>query len=184
MCCLPAGTVVNLQVQLVNTGNINLQVTSLSVTSGGDADVSVLTCKTGLVGQLDDAVPDPFTPGGVAPGHKVVCTGNFTFSQDLLDTNISSKTFAASVATSVAGTVVPAIMPSVATGDGYAATAPVSISAAPSLDLTVNAVNCTKPTIIPAGATSGWWFCGAMHSHIHCAPCCHSCTGQWSAGHP
>jgi hypothetical protein len=157
---------------MVNTGNTNLQVTSLSVTSGVNTNVAVLTCKAGFTSDADDAVAASFTTGGVAPGHKVVCTGTFTFLQTLLDTDIASKVFSASAAASVAGTVSASISSSAAAADNsYAATTSVAIVAAPVLDFTVNAAACSKPTIILAGATS----------KLGCMQCCDVCKGALHA---
>jgi hypothetical protein len=148
-CVNVADTTIDLQVQLINTGNIILQDVTVAL-----SDVSSLACKSGLATDTDTAVTSSsatFTPGTdeVNPGSKVVCTGSFLFNQAALDVNRASMTFTPSVTTAA-----PTPVASAASTDSYAGTATVQISAAPALVVTVDAAACVKPSIIPSGSSS------------------------------
>lgn len=138
-----AGDTVNLQVQLVNTGNLILQGVAVTL-----SNVTNLVCKSGDAANADSLATTTFTaPAALNPGKKLVCTGSFLFDQAAVDVDQPSLTFTPSVA----DTTTPTAVASTASTDSYAASTTVTVSAAPALLLTVNAVNCVKPSIIPTG---------------------------------
>ena len=146
LCC-GAGTVVWMQVQLVNLGNTILRDVDVAV-----PEVSDLVCWGGLT-SLDDAALDVafLTNDTVAPGTKVVCNASCNFNQTELDKPQASKAFTPALTTTTAPA---AVMDNAGLAAGYTASATVSINAVPMLYVAVNATACDIPYIIPADATS------------------------------
>jgi hypothetical protein len=140
-----AGTVVTVETIYTNTGNTHLPGSTVSVN-----DVTPLVCKIG-----DSSVTDIYTSGTdftvagqVDAGKTLVCQGSFTFSQAVLDDNTAAtKTFmpTASATNLASSTLIAA---------GYTQSIDVSIVAAPSYSIALNASNCVTPSIIPDSATS------------------------------
>lgn len=154
LCCCPlfspTDTTVKLQVQLVNTGNRILRGVQLPVSPA----LTGVLCKTDLETVADAALGADFTLGsGLSPGHKVVCTGTYTFTQAVLD-----ATAANSLAFTPSLTITPALNPAETRDDSgrtvdYLDTASIAIASAPALVVSVDTAACSIPTIIPAGAT-------------------------------
>lgn len=163
--CTAAGTNVTVEVQFVNTGNVHLRVDDVVVN-----DISNLVCKPTTHADTTD-----FTSLGstavnfnsnvqVDFGTKLVCQGTFTFSQGVLDANTADrKTFTPTATLTNADPLAEknSVPPS-----SYSATVDVSITSIPALRITIDVVNCTKPSIIPhsePGAPPR----GDKTSHIH-----------------
>lgn len=155
-----AGTTVQMQVQVVNTGNTILQDIQVS-----EANISNLVCKSGASIAADTAVSTAFTAGDPIPhGHKLVCLGTYTFTQEELDLDQNSKAFTPAVAS----TTTPAVQRETSGYDaGYAASATVSISAVPALVVSVNATACSLPSIIPPNTQSK-----SFRAHLSCREHC------------
>lgn len=153
-----ADTAVKLQVQLLNLGNTILKGVVVAL-----PEVSGLTCKTGTTATPD---ADVLTSGtavsaaiDVSPKNKVVCEGTYTFLQAELDVDQTAKAFTPTLTTTSTGTSMDnAALPA----DSYTASASIPLGAAASLVLTVDAANCVKPTIIPAGQTSKLRMCAVV----------------------
>lgn len=84
-------------------------------------------------------------------GHKLLCLGTYTFTQEELDIDQSSKVFTPAVATTTTPTVG---VETTGFDAGYGVSATVSISSVPALLVSVNAGACSIPSIIPPGAQS------------------------------
>jgi hypothetical protein len=136
-----------MQVQVVNTGNTILQGIQVS-----EANITSLVCKSGASTALDTAVSTAFTASDPVPhGHKLVCLGTYTFTQEELDLDQNSKAFTPALTS----TTTPAVQRETSGYDtGYGASATVAISAVPALVVSVNATACSIPSIIPADAQS------------------------------
>jgi hypothetical protein len=165
-CCVfhtPAGTTIQLQAQVVNTGNTDLHGVQLS-----EPNVSSWVCKSGSSSTTDSTVSTSGTaftaPGSIPHGHKLVCLGTYTFTQEELDIDQSSKVFTPAVAT----TTTPAVVVETTGFDtGYAVSTTVSISSVAALLVSVNAAACTVDSIIPPGEQSEC----CIETCVHSVPC-------------
>lgn len=137
------------QVQLVNLGNTLLEGVSVTV-----PDVSDFACKAGAssVADADLTAAYDATAAVVAPAHKVVCVGSFTFDQAELDKDQSSKAFTPALTTTTTSTT--AVTNSFV--DSYGTTASISIGSVPAVVVSVDASACVIPSIIPSGASGAW----------------------------
>lgn len=155
--CLLAGTTAKLQVVMVNTGNVHLAAAHVSV--GGVTD---LACKSATSETADSAAlaaGTPFTQETqLSAGHKLVCTGTYTFTQADVDADVTSKQFSISAGASNDGVVrsepEPLVSPTPANVGVYQATASVIVAASPAVDVTIDVLGCVKPRFIPEGETS------------------------------
>lgn len=135
------------EVAYINKGNVHLPNTQISVNN-----ITDLVCMSG-----SDSDADVFTNGAtvsfatayqVDVGKKLVCQGTFTFTQIVLDDNTAAtKSFTPTASADNAPT-------KTAVAANYQAQADVSIVAAPSHSITLDAANCVKPSIIPDGQTN------------------------------
>lgn len=153
-CCTVAGTTVTVEVEFVNTGNVHLQVGSVAVN-----DITNLQCKpttkadtTAFTSLVSNAVNFASTVQ-VDFGTKLVCQGTFTFTQEVLDANTAdTKAF---TPTATVTNTVPAAEQSSVPPSSYSATVDVSITSIPALRITMDVVNCAKPSIIPHSEPGG-----------------------------
>jgi hypothetical protein len=142
---LTSGTVVTVEVVYINTGNVHLPNSNVAVN-----DVADLACKSGLSSAADIWTNGAtFTPPSqVDVGQKLVCQGTFTFTQTVLDDNTAATkrfTPTASADNKASPTALAA---------SYQQYVDVSIVAAPSHTITLDAANCVTPSIIPVSETS------------------------------
>jgi hypothetical protein len=144
-----ADTAINAQVQLINVGKTILKDVVLSVPA-----VTDLACSTGPTATADDEVLTAGTAVTAAldinPHSKVVCSGSFTFTQMELDKNQAAKGFTPVLQTSATG------FTPLAAASGYADSISIPVSSSPALQLTVTAVDCVTPSILPSNANSEW----------------------------
>jgi hypothetical protein len=133
------------EVIFINTGNTHLPGSTIAVN-----DITNLACKVGVSSAADIFTSgDPFTLlGQVDVGKTFVCQGSFGFTQAVLDANTAATkmfTPTASATNKASSTVIAA---------GYTQSMDVSIVAAPSYSIALNASNCVTPSIIPTGESS------------------------------
>lgn len=144
-----------MQVQLVNIGNTLIKDLDVTV-----QNVTNLACKWGAKTDTDAAVLASANTVSAAtevtPLQKVVCEGTFMFDQAELDVDQNTRAFTPVVTTSSGHSLDSAPA-------GYTATATVSLAAVPALVLTVNATDCSIPSIIPPGDLSE---CCRLHSMV------------------
>lgn len=160
-CAAVAGTVVTMEVEYTNTGNVHLKDATLSVN-----DITDLACKSGLSAIANSdvyssgAAVDLMSAVQVDVATKLVCKGTFDFTQDVLDSNTqSSKLFTPTATASNQDLSLTVTIPT-----GYSANVDVTIVAAPALTISLDPNNCTKPSIIPDSETSelSLSFCPAL----------------------
>jgi hypothetical protein len=113
-----AGATVQLTVTATNGGNTHLRAVTVDVPGLGD-----LVC-----GSAANIVT---LPTDVLVGTSLACSGSFAFSQDALEAG--SRNFTAAGAGANLG------------GPAASNTVEVVVAASPSLQLDVDALNCTKP---------------------------------------
>jgi hypothetical protein len=114
-----AGTIVQLTVTATNGGNTHLRGITLAV-----PNIEAMVCNNGTAAIT--------LPADLLVGSVVTCSGSFAFSQDALEAG--SRNFTAGGSAANLG------------GPGPASnTVEVVVAASPSLQLDVDALNCTKP---------------------------------------
>lgn len=144
----------------------NLGNTNLDGVYGGLPGVADLACGSGAANLNDSAIIATAAPlsannngtATVAPRTKVVCQCNFTFEQQELDKDQSSRRFEPWVNMSTLGATTDA---SGLGASGYAEAVIVPIAASARLIVAVNASACIIPSTIPAGANSEFAVCCA-----------------------
>jgi hypothetical protein len=136
-----AGAVVQMTVTASNTGNIHLHNITLSM-----PDLGGLTCSSPLGSDL------------LVAGVSRECSGSFAFSQDALEAG--SRNFTAGGSAANLG------------GPGPASnTVEVVVAASPSLQLDVDALNCTKPARMREYCHC-FFFCVCAHWKALCTIWC------------
>lgn len=147
---LCAGTSVKLQALLVNTGNTILKGVAITVPG---IHAAGLTCKSGLTTSTDAVV---LSTGSsltlateVAPTQKVVCTGDYSFTQADIDADAAAKDFTVSASNTVSAAAEASVFPAT-----YAAAASVTKGATAKVVLSINSTACIIPSTIPDGQTS------------------------------
>jgi hypothetical protein len=88
-CCLqvPTGTVIDLKGKLVNTGNVKLRAVAWNLGWAAGATTWGAGCTIGPTGGAAVTSTDVEIPVGA----EMVCTGTFTFTQDVMEQGASKR---------------------------------------------------------------------------------------------